>query len=335
MPARFYREDDIDTSLIRNQQVAVLGYGNQGRAQALILREQGLNVAVFARQDGPSFGRAQRDGFDPRPVETEIDADVVVVTLPDEVIPEVMTEARLAALPDGALVVLAHGFVLRFGLIHPKPSLDVAVVSPKGPGRLLHSRFLAGDGLFGMVAVHQDATGLAMPRALAYGWGIGCARRGILESTIDEEADVDLFGEQVVLCGGIPALFVAAVATLIEAGYTPEAAYIDCVHEIQLIADLLVDKGLEGMRRAISDTAEFGGYLAGDRLVTDKTRAEMRALLAEIRAGKFAEQWMAEAKRGKPTVAERRREESAHPVNQAFRRLRPYLAEANVSDAEP
>jgi ketol-acid reductoisomerase len=280
----------------------VLGYGNQGRAQALNLRDSGVDVMIGQREGG-SADRARADGFAVHSVADAVAAaDVMMLTLPDERMGEVFAADIAPHLRAEQVLLFSHGFAIRFGLIQPPADVDVALVSPKGQARGVRERYLAGSGVPGLVGVYQDATGRALEIALGYAAACGYSRSLVFETTFAEETETDLFGEQAVLCGGIIELIKAGYDTLVEAGYQPEMAYFECVHETKLIIDLLVERGLADMRRAISDTAEWGGYLAGPRLVDERTRAEMRQLLAAIRDGSFAAGWVAEAEQGKPRL---------------------------------
>ena len=298
MALTVYRERDTNLPMLRNTRAAVIGYGNQGRAHALNLRDSGTPVLVGQRPGG-SYDQAQADGFDPKPVSEVVPAsDLLILTLPDETAADIYTEHIAPHLRSGQTLGFAHGFNIRYGLIKPPPEVDVVMVAPKGPGTLLRSTYLEGKGLPALFAVHQDTEGNGKRIALAWAACIGSARAGVIETTFEVETDTDLFGEQVVLCGGVSALTKAAFETLVEAGYPPEFAYLECVQELKQIVDLIYEKGLSAMRERISNTAEYGDLTRGPRIVTDETKSEMKRILAEIRNGDFAKEWVAEARAG-------------------------------------
>lgn len=280
--------------------IGIIGYGNQGRPHALNLRDSGRDVVVGLREGSPSAERARADGLTVVPVAEAAGRDVVALLLPDERMGEVWAEYVAPVVRDGQLLMFAHGFAIHFGSISPPVGMDVALVSPKGAGKWVRALYEAGSGLPALVAVHQDATGRAMARAMHYAEGIGATRVGTRETTFRAETITDLFGEQAVLCGGIPALIQAGYETLTEAGYEPEDAYLECVYEAKLIVDLMLAQGLAGMRKAISPTAAYGGQRAFHRLVNAETKAEMRRLLQEIESGEFAREWVAAAPAGVP-----------------------------------
>lgn len=313
---------------LAGQRVAVLGYGNQGRAQALNLRDSGVAIVIGQRQ-GTSADRASADGFEVLEIaDAAAQADVLMLTLPDEHMGTIYADGIAPSLRGGQTILFSHGFAIRFGSIRPPADVDVALVSPKGQARGVRERYLAGSGVPGLVAVHQDATGQALLTALGYAAACGYSRSLVLETTFAEETETDLFGEQAVLCGGIIDIIKAGYETLIAAGYQPEMAYFECVHETKLIVDLLVERGLADMRRAISDTAEWGGYLAGPSLVTDETKATMRQLLDRIQSGEFAQGWVQEAQDGKPRLRALRQAEADSNVEQVGAELRAAIAEA-------
>jgi len=288
-PLQVYHDADISPAPLAAARVAVLGYGSQGRAQALNLRDAGLAVTVAVRAAGPGWRRAREDGFAPAaPADAVKGADVVAVLVPDEVQGAFFAAAVAPGLAAGAMVVFAHGGAVHFKEVSPPPGVDVTLVAPMGPGRLLRQYYEAGGGLNAKVAVAQDATGRAWLRALAFGRALGCGRAGIIATTFAEEAKLDLFSEQAVLCGGVPALAEAAFETLVAAGYPPALAYIECVREIKYIADLMFEFGLEGMRRRVSSTALYGGASRGPRVVGAEARRALREILAEIESGAFA-----------------------------------------------
>ncbi len=321
-----YREEDADPGLILEKRVGVIGYGSQGHAHALNLRDSGVEVCVGLREDSASRARAVEAGL---AVGTAAEiaewAEVVALCTPDETTAGIYREEIAASLKPGNTLLFAHGFNIHYGFIEPAPEVDVVLVAPKGPGRALRSEFLAGGGLAAYMAVHQDAWGAAQATALAYAWGIGCARVGVIPTTFREETETDLFGEQAVLCGGIPALIKAGFETLLDAGYSPVGAYYECVLEAKLIVDLPYEGGLKHMRESISDTAEWGGFLAEGRIDTEGLRAAMKQILEEVRTGNFAREWVEEAKLGKPRLAAFRAEEEAHPAEAVGKELRDSL----------
>ncbi len=319
----FLYEPDCQPELIRSQTTAIIGYGSQGRTHALNLRDSGVSVVVGTREGSPSIDQAQADGFDTLSTgEAVRQAQVISVLTPDVPMATIFAREIEPHLSDEKSLVFAHGFGLVFGGIKPPPGIDTVIVSPKGPGPGIRAEFEAGRGLPALYAVAQDATGQARELALSYAWGIGCARAGILETNPREETITDLFGEQAVLCGGIPALIRAGFETLVAAGYRPEVAYFECLHETRLIVELLYQGGISYMDKMISETAEWGGYLAGPRMVTEETRKEMRAILSEIESGEFANRWIEENRQGQPEMAEYRREISSAQVEQVGREVR-------------
>jgi len=325
-PVRVYHETEIDPERLRRRAVAVIGYGSQGRAHALNLRDSGVSVVVGLRPGGASWFRASADGCEVRPVaEAAATAEVIMLLVPDQVAAAVYQEAVAPALVAGRTLLVAHGFNLHFGAIVPPPAVDVAMVAPKSPGHLVRSEFTAGRGVPALVAVQQDASGRALEDALAYAALIGCARAGVLETTFREETETDLFGEQAVLCGGVTAMVQAGFETLTDAGYAPEIAYFECLHELKLIVDLMYRGGLGFMRASISDTAEYGDYTRGGRIVTAEVRAEMRRVLAEITDGSFAREWIGECARGGDRFEALRQAGRIHPIEEVGARLRAMM----------
>jgi ketol-acid reductoisomerase len=303
------------------RRVAILGYGNQGRAQALNLRDSGVDIIVGQRA-GASFDRAVSDGFRPAPVaEAALAAEVLMLTLPDEAMATVYSEEILPGLKARKTLLFSHGFNIHFGLIQPPRDVNVGIISPKGQARGVRGKYLDGSGVPALVGVHQDFDGQALRIALAYAAGCGYTRAMILETSFREETETDLFGEQAVLCGGMMELIKAGFEVLVERGYDPEMAYLECVHETKLIIDLLVERGLSDMRNAISDTAEWGGYQVGPRLVTSATREEMHRALDRIQSGDFAREWVEEARNGKPRLGALREAEASHGVQLSFESL--------------
>lgn len=323
---KVYYEGDADLSILKDKVIAVIGYGSQGHAHALNLRDSGLNVIVGLKPGGPSWERAKRDGFEPLlPKEACSKADLIMILVPDQTQPALYRECIEPVLKPGKMLLFAHGFNIHFGQIVPPQEVDVAMVAPKGPGHLVRREFERGAGVPCLVAIHQDATGSALSRALAYAKGIGGARAGIIETTFKEETETDLFGEQVVLCGGVSALIKAGFETLVEAGYQPEIAYFECLHELKLIVDLIYEGGLAFMRYSISDTAEYGDLTRGPRIITDAVRAEMKKILKEIQNGEFAREWILENQAGRPVLNALRKKEAEHPVEEVGKKLRAMM----------
>jgi ketol-acid reductoisomerase len=323
---QMYYERDADPGLITRRKVAVIGFGSQGHAHALSLKDSGVDVVVGLR-DGSARAQAASDaGLKVVDPETAAEwADVIMMLVPDQVQADVYTEVIAPRLSPGDALLFAHGFSIHFGFISPPPDVDVAMVAPKGPGHLVRRQFVEGSGVPTLVAVHQDATGGALDLALSYAHAIGGTRAGVIETTFGDETETDLFGEQVILCGGVDSMIQAAFETLTDAGYAPEMAYFEVLHELKLIVDLLFEGGIEWMRHSVSDTAEYGDVSRGPRLVTDGTRAEMRTILEEIRSGEFAEEWMAEYRAGAPRLEAARSAIHDHPVETTGRRLRDMM----------
>lgn len=320
--ARFYSPDEIDPSILLSSTVAVLGYGNQGHAHALNLRDSGASVVVGARE-GKGADSAKAAGFEVLSFEEATEAaEIIMLTLPDLAMGKIFEGNVGPRLRPGQAILFAHGFTIRYGLISPPQDVDVVLVSPKGAGAKVREEFIAGRGLAALVAVEQDFSGGALSRALAYAWGLGCARSVILETSFAEETETDLFGEQAVLCGGIPELIKAAFDQLVAAGYQPEVAYFECLHEAKLITDLIYSRGLSGMREAISDTAEWGGFMAGPKVIGPESRAAMALLLKQVRNGEFTRQWMGEDASGRTNLGAARGEEKAHGIEEVGEELR-------------
>ena len=319
---RVYLDADADPGLIRQRRVAILGYGNQGRAQALNLRDSKVAVTVALREASSSRARAADEGFDVMTsAEAARQADVVVMLAADEDQGRIYAEAVAPHLREGGALAFAHGLNIRFGLIEPRPDLDVFLVAPKGPGTALRSEYQAGRGLISLFAVAQDATGSAEALALSYASAIGSGRVGVLPTSFAEECEADLFNEAAVLWGTIPELIHAGFEILVEAGFSPEIAYFECLTEVKLLSDLIYERGIAGMREAISNTAEFGALAGGRRIVTEETRAEMRRILAEVREGKLVTQLLADARAGYPRLRASRAASAAHPIEAVRRQL--------------
>ncbi len=298
MALNVLRDHLTHAAQVPNLRISVIGYGNQGRAHALNLRDSGAAVVVGQRA-GKSADRARGDGFEPVSVRDAVDrAELVIVTLPDESAGDIYAAEITPAMSKERTLGFVHGFNIRFGFIHPQPDVDVVMIAPKGPGTLLRSLYVEGKGLPALMAIHQDASGRARETAMAWAAGIGSTRAGVIETTFACETETDLFGEQAVLCGGVSALTKAAFETLVDGGYPPEFAYLECVHELKQVVDLLYTRGLSGMRDAISNTAEYGDVTRGPRVVNDETRREMKRILEEVRSGAFAKEWIAEHRAG-------------------------------------
>jgi len=318
-----YRDADADLAIVRARRVAVVGYGNQGRAQALNLRDSGVAVAIGLPAGSASRARAAADGFDiMTAAEAAEGSDLAMMLAADEDQGRIYAEEVAPNLRDGAALGFSHGLAIRFGLIAPRPDLDVFLVAPKGPGTALRSEYENGRGLIALFAVHQDASGGAQALALSYAAAIGSGRAGILATSFAEECEADLFNEQAVLWGAIPELIHAGFETLVEAGFSAEIAYFECLTEVKLLADLIAERGIAGMREAISNTAEFGALEGGRRIVTEETRAEMRRILAEVRGGAFTAKLIADAGAGYPRLSASRAEAAVHPIEAVRRRLR-------------
>jgi len=325
---RVYYEADTDRARLRDRVFAIIGYGSQGHAHAQNLRDSGAKVIVGLRPGGASWKQATTDGLDVRPVADAAKAgDVIMMLVPDQEQRAVYEAAVAPALGGGPgkTLMFAHGFNVHFGEIVPPAGVDVSMIAPKSPGHLVRSEYQAGRGVPGLVAIHQDASGQALANALAYATGIGCSRAGVIATTFAEETETDLFGEQAVLCGGVTALIQAGFETLTEAGYSPEMAYFECLHELKLIVDLIYRGGLGFMRHSISNTAEYGDLTRGERVISPAVREEMRKLLADIRNGVFAKEWIAECRAGAPRFAELRRTAQNSQIEQVGARLRAMM----------
>jgi ketol-acid reductoisomerase len=332
--ATIYYDDDANLEHLKGQTIAVIGYGSQGHAHALNAKESGLNVVVGLRKGSASWAEAENAGLEVMEVDAAAEAgDLVMVLLPDEVQGAVYREKIAPHLHDGNALLFAHGFNIHFHQVQPPEGVDVFMIAPKGPGHLVRRVYTEGAGVPCLVAIHQDATGTAMQRALAYAKAIGGTRGGVLETTFKEETETDLFGEQSVLCGGVTSLMQAGFETLVDAGYQPEIAYFECVHEMKLIVDLIYEGGFERMRYSISNTAEYGDYLTGPRIVTEETREEMKRVLRDIQTGSFAREFLLENQVGQPRLQAQRRATGETQVSQVGRKLRkmmPFIAKGNA-----
>ncbi len=318
-------DDDADLSLLDGKTVAIIGYGSQGHAHAQNLKDSGVKVVVGLRPDSASVEQARADGLEVLPVlDAASRGDLVMILVPDELHHAVWEEIRDGIAP-GNMLLFGHGFSIHYGEVEPPVGVDVAMVAPKGPGHLVRRQYTEGSGVPGLIAVEQDATGNARALALAYAKGIGCTRGGVIETTFKDETETDLFGEQAVLCGGVSELVQAGFQTLVDAGYDPEMAYFECLHEVKLIVDLMYEKGLAGMRYSISNTAEYGDYTRGKRVITEQTRENMRAILGEIQSGDFAREWIAENRAGQENFKRMRAEQEGTQIEQVGAELRSHM----------
>ncbi len=323
MPAKTYYDSDADLSLLKGKTIAILGYGSQGHAQAQNLRDSGCSVIIGQRPGSANYDLAVSHGFEPMSVdEATKRADLINILLPDEVQADIYRNHIRPNLTAGNVLLCSHGFNVHFGQVEAPPGVDTALVAPKGPGHLVRSEFERGGGVPCLIALNPGASQQSRQLALAYAKGIGGTRAGVIETTFAEETETDLFGEQTVLCGGVSALVKAAFETLVEAGYQEEMAYFECMHELKLIVDLFYQGGLNYMRYSVSNTAEYGDYTRGPRIVTEQTKAEMKKILHEIRSGQFARDWILENKAGAPSFKAMRRAERSHPIEEVGRRLR-------------
>ena len=333
MAAKVYYDEDADLSLLKGKTIAILGYGSQGHAQAQNLRDSGCTVVIGQRPGSKNYDLAVSHGFKPVSIaEATKQADLVNILLPDEVQGDVYRTEIKPNLKPGALLMCSHGFNMHFGQVIPPEGTDAALVAPKGPGHLVRSEYEKGGGVPSLIALTPGASETSRKLALAYAKGIGGTRGGVIETTIAEETETDLFGEQVVLCGGVSALIKAAFETLVEAGYQPEMAYFECMHELKLIVDLFYQGGLNYMRYSVSNTAEFGDYTRGPRIVTDQTKAEMKKILHEIQNGQFAREWILENKANQPTFQAIKRRERTHQIEETGKQLRRMMKWINAKE---
>ena len=334
MAVTIYYDNDADLSLLKDKTIAILGYGSQGHAHALNLRDSGLNVIVGQREGSANYDLAVEHGFQPVPLsEATKQGDLVNVLLPDEVQGDLYQQHIKPELQPGNILLCSHGFNVHFGQVEPPEGVDAALVAPKGPGHLVRSEFEGGGGVPCLIAYSDNAREESKQLSLAYAKGIGGTRGGVIETTFADETETDLFGEQTVLCGGVSELVKAAFETLVDAGYEPELAYFECMHELKLIVDLFYQGGLNYMRYSISNTAEFGDYTRGPRIVTDETREEMKKILKEIQSGQFAREWILENRSGQPFFKALRRQDRAHPVEQVGQQLRSMMSWIDSKEA--
>jgi len=325
--AKIYYQEDCNLSLLENKTIAIIGYGSQGHAHALNLKDSGLNVIIGLYEGSKSWAKAEAAGFKVyTAAEAAEKADIVMILINDEKQAKLYKESIEPNLKPGNALMFAHGFCIHFGQIVPPKDVDVMMVAPKGPGHTVRSQYLEGQGVPCLLAVHQDATGKAKDLALAYALGIGGARAGVLETTFREETETDLFGEQAVLCGGVTALMKAGFEVLVEAGYDPANAYFECIHEMKLIIDLINESGFAGMRYSISNTAEYGDYITGPKIITEETKNAMRKVLADIQDGTFAKNWLLENQIGCPNFNAKRRIEAEHPLEKVGAELRNMMS---------
>ncbi len=334
---RVYYDRDADVNLIKGKKVAIIGYGSQGHAHAMNLRDSGsTNVVVALRDGSASAAKAEAAGFEVmNPADAAVWADVVMVLVPDELQGDLYRDHLVNNMRENTAIAFAHGLNVHFNLIEPRADLDVFMIAPKGPGHTVRSEYERGAGVPSLLAVYQDSSGNCHDIGLSYGAAIGSGRAGIIETTFKEECETDIFGEQTVLCGGLTALIQAGFETLVDAGYAPEMAYFECVHEVKLIVDLIYEGGLANMRYSVSNTAEYGDYTRGPRIVTDETRQEMKRVLAEIQSGQFTREWMLENKVGQAGFKTVRRLQADHGIEEVGERLRsmmPWIAENAMVD---
>jgi ketol-acid reductoisomerase len=318
-----YYDNDADLSLLDGKTVAIIGYGSQGHAHAQNLKDSGVDVVVGLRPDSKSVEQAKADGLRVEGIaDAASEGDIVMLLTPDELHHDIWESDVRDGIAEGNLLMFGHGFSVHYGEVEPPAGVDVALAAPKGPGHLVRRQYLEGSGVPGLIAIHQDATGNAKPLALAYAKGIGCTRGGVIETTFKDETETDLFGEQAVLCGGASELVQAGFETLVEAGYDPQMAYFECLHELKLIVDLMYEKGLAGMRYSISNTAEYGDYTRGKRVITDETRQNMKKILEEIQNGDFAREWIAENRAGQENFKRMRDEQAKGQIETTGKELR-------------
>jgi len=327
MPARIYYDQDADLGLLKGKRIAVIGYGSQGHTHALNLKDSGQDVVVGLYKGSKSWAKAEKDGVKVATVgEAAQMADVIMILLPDQAHRATYEESIKGALSKGKTLMVAHGFSIHFNQVVPPPDVDVSMIAPKAPGHIMRDLFTQGPGVPALLAVQQDVSGKAKDTALAYARAIGCTRAGVIETTFREETETDLFGEQTTLCGGISHLIKTAFETLVEAGYQPEVAYFECMHEMKLIVDLFYQGGLAYMRYSVSDTAEYGDYTRGPRIINAEVRAEMKKILAEIQSGQFAREWVLENQANRAQFLAMRKRDAEHPIEEVGKRLRGMMS---------
>ncbi|KHC90437.1 ketol-acid reductoisomerase [Thermotoga sp. Mc24] len=334
--AVIYYDKDADLELIRDKKIAIIGYGSQGHAHALNLKDSGLNVVVGLREGSKSWKKAEEQGLTVKTIEEAAkEADIIMMLIPDENQPEIYKKYIEKHLTEGKMLMFAHGFNIHYHQIIPPKNVDVTMIAPKSPGHIVRREYVEGRGVPALVAVYQDYTGKAKDIALAYAKGIGVTRAGVIETTFKEETETDLFGEQAVLCGGVTALIKAGFETLVDAGYQPEIAYFECLNELKLIVDLIYEGGLSFMRYSVSNTAEYGDYISQEKIVTKEVRENMKQMLKDIQTGKFAKDWILENQAGRPYFYTMRKKESEHlieKVGKELRKMMSWLKERNVDE---
>ncbi|ADA66433.1 ketol-acid reductoisomerase [Thermotoga petrophila RKU-10] len=334
--AVIYYDKDADLNLIKDKKIAIIGYGSQGHAHALNLKDSGLNVVVGLREGSKSWKKAEEQGLTVKAIEEAAkEADIIMILIPDEHQPEIYKKYIEKHLTEGKMLMFAHGFNIHYHQIIPPKNVDVTMIAPKSPGHIVRREYVEGRGVPALVAVYQDYTGKAKDIALAYAKGIGVTRAGVIETTFKEETETDLFGEQAVLCGGVTALIKAGFETLVDAGYQPEIAYFECLNELKLIVDLIYEGGLSFMRYSVSNTAEYGDYISQEKIVTKEVRENMKQMLKDIQTGKFAKDWILENQAGRPYFYTMRKKESEHlieKVGKELRKMMPWLKERNVDE---
>ena len=334
---KVYYDRDADINLIKDKRIVIVGYGSQGHAHAMNLRDTGIsNVVIALRENSPSKKKAVEAGFEVMtPSESASWGDIIMMLTPDELQSDIYNNEIANNIKEGSAIAFAHGLNIHFELIKPKDGVDVMMMAPKGPGHTVRAEYVRGAGVPCLVAVHKNSSGNALEIAIAYASAIGGGRAGIIETTFKEECETDLFGEQSVLCGGLTHLILAGYETLVEAGYSPEMAYFECLHEVKLIVDLLYEGGMANMRYSISNTAEYGDYSRGPRLITDDTKKEMKKILSEIQSGEFAKEWMIEHRSGQTKFKTMRKKHANHPIEEIgekLRKLMPWIAEQKMVD---